>query len=176
MTVSAHIHFTGKAETCLLHPPDEIFIRPNICDTSSVTDKQGKLQVHQSIHQDPFNVLKPDDLCCLLWSDTFSMSLYHVVNTLSCAVRWLQTYLILVLQLNCIVVHIKSAICFGSEILFGIFHCIFTVCLFPECLAVRRLNFCYASFFFSHQEFKHIVRHHSTRPPNPCLHFPQQNW
>lgn len=142
----------------LLHPPGEIILNT----AASVTDEQGELPVQQSIHQDHLDVSKLGDMHGLLVSDTFSMSIFYIDSTISCAVWWLLTSSFPP-WLHCN----KSAICFGSESsLCGSFATssqfagFLSVWLSGVSAPVMHHPFC------SHQEATSTVRHHSICPPN----------
>lgn len=156
--VSAHIQYIGKAEMYLLHPPGEIILNT----AASVTDEQGELPVQQSIHQDHLDVSKLGDMHGLLVSDTFSMSIFYIDSTISCAVWWLLTSSFPP-WLHCN----KSAICFGSESsLCGSFA---TSSQFAGFLCVWLSGFSVPVMhhpFCSHQEATSTVQHHSICPPN----------
>lgn len=142
----------------LLHPPGEIILNT----AASVTDEQGELPVHQSIHQDHLDVSKLGDMHGLLVSDTFSMSIFYIDSTISCAVWWLLTSSFPP-WLHCN----KSAICFGSESSLcrsfatsSQFAGFLSVWLSGVSAPVMHHPFC------SHQEATSTVQHHSICPPN----------
>lgn len=85
--VSAHIHI-GKAKHICCSHQGKSWSLP-MFPTQPATEEQGELLVPQTIHQHRLDVLKLGDLCWLLLSDTFSMSICYVFNTLSCSLRWL---------------------------------------------------------------------------------------